>query len=625
MKKKSVFANQTMRIGLLMLLDALLISASLLMGLQVYYDMHAPAAHILHVWRSLPLLIVSTVALLHMMGFYRGILKYAGVDLLLQIACGTLGGTGITYLVSFLCYSIRREPNIFLMPRPVYLVQWLLLMVMLAASRFVIKVAQGGGWTHFFTGGSAKARRVMVVGGGWGGAQVIRDMQAGRYGDCVPVIVVDDDESRRNTRIGRVRVVMDTGKIAEYVKQYAIDDIIIAIATPKSDLTELMHTCVDTGCHVRRYTVMQEMNGGQGQMRDINIADLLGRDEKHLDMSEVEQVIAGRRVLVTGGGGSIGSEMCRQMMAFIPEKLVLYDISENYMYDLFAELKNKYGEIVKNTVVLRVGSIRDEATLNQVFDEFKPEIVIHAAAHKHVPLMEDSPEQAVRNNVFGTYNVAKCAKEHGAKRFVMISTDKAVNPTNVMGATKRVCEMIIQMMDGRSKTEYVAVRFGNVLGSNGSVIPLFKKQIAAGGPVTVTDPQIIRYFMTIPEAVSLVLQAGVYAKGGEIFILDMGDPVRIDDLARNMIRLSGFEPDVDIPIVYTGLRPGEKLFEELLLSGEGMRKTQNDLIYIGKDQPFDGEKLEAQLQSLYQAAVQGRDIRDLLAQIVPEYRVPVHT
>ena len=433
-----------MRMGLLMLLDALLISASLLMGLQVYYDMHAPAAHILHVWRSLPLLIVSTVALLHMMGFYRGILKYAGVDLLLQIACGTLGGTGITYLVSFLCYSIRREPNIFLMPRPVYLVQWLLLMVMLAASRFVIKVAQGGGWTHFFTGGSAKARRVMVVGGGWGGAQVIRDMQAGRYGDCVPVIVVDDDESRRNTRIGRVRVVMDTGKIADYVKQYAIDDIIIAIATPKSDLTELMHTCVDTGCHVRRYTVMQEMNGGQGQMRDINIADLLGRDEKHLDMSEVEQVIAGRRVLVTGGGGSIGSEMCRQMMAFIPEKLVLYDISENYMYDLFAELKNKYGEIVKNTVVLRVGSIRDEATLNQVFDEFKPEIVIHAAAHKHVPLMEDSPEQAVRNNVFGTYNVAKCAKEHGAKRFVMISTDKAVNPTNVMGASKRMAEIIIE-------------------------------------------------------------------------------------------------------------------------------------------------------------------------------------
>ena len=627
MKKKSVFANQTMRMGLLMLLDALLISASLLMGLQVYYDMHAPAAHILHVWRSLPLLIVSTIALLHMMGFYRGILKYAGVDLLLQIACGTLGGTGITYLVSFLCYSIRREPNIFLMPRPVYLVQWLLLMVMLAASRFVIKVAQGGGWTHFFTGGSAKARRVMVVGGGWGGAQVIRDMQAGRYGDCVPVIVVDDDESRRNTRIGRVRVVMDTGKIAEYVKQYAIDDIIIAIATPKSDLTELMHTCVDTGCHVRRYTVMQEMNGGQGQMRDINIADLLGRDEKHLDMSEVEQVIAGRRVLVTGGGGSIGSEMCRQMMAFIPEKLVLYDISENYMYDLFAELKNKYGEIVKNTVVLRVGSIRDEATLNQVFDEFKPEIVIHAAAHKHVPLMEDSPEQAVRNNVFGTYNVAKCAKEHGAKRFVMISTDKAVNPTNIMGASKRMCERVIQCRRD-SGTVFTAVRFGNVLGSSGSVVPLFQQQIAAGGPVTVTDFRVTRYFMTIPEASQLVMQAGAMANAGELFVLHMGAPVHIRSLAENLVYMSGYVPYKSMQIIETGLRPGEKLYEELLTDRETCRKTANDLIYIETEQPPTREEVDGELDILRQAVEASADevesplIRAALKQVVPTFKEP---
>ena len=611
-----------MRIGLLMLLDALLISASLLMGLQVYYDMHAPAAHILHVWRSLPLLIVSTVALLHMMGFYRGILKYAGVDLLLQIACGTLGGTGITYLVSFLCYSIRREPNIFLMPRPVYLVQWLLLMVMLAASRFVIKVAQGGGWTHFFTGGSAKARRVMVVGGGWGGAQVIRDMQAGRYGDCVPVIVVDDDESRRNTRIGRVRVVMDTGKIADYVKQYAIDDIIIAIATPKSDLTELMHTCVDTGCHVRRYTVMQEMNGGQGQMRDINIADLLGRDEKHLDMSEVEQVIAGRRVLVTGGGGSIGSEMCRQMMAFIPEKLVLYDISENYMYDLFAELKNKYGEIVKNTVVLRVGSIRDEATLNQVFDEFKPEIVIHAAAHKHVPLMEDSPEQAVRNNVFGTYNVAKCAKEHGAKRFVMISTDKAVNPTSVMGCTKRICEMLIQTFAGNTDMKCVAVRFGNVLGSHGSVIPLFEAQIKKGGPVTLTDPNIERYFMTIPEAAQLVLQAGALAESGSIYVLDMGEPVKIMDLAKQLIRFYGYEPGVNMDIKIVGLRPGEKLYEELMMDEEQdkMRRTGHNKIFVAPPRNIDLGEFYQQLQELSAAAEHNDDnVVAQLAKMVPTF------
>ena len=298
------------------------------------------------------------------------------------------------------------------------------------------------------------------------------------------------------------------------------------------------------------------------------------------------------------------------------------DIYENNAYDIQQELRRTYPNL--NLTVL-IGSVRDRERLEDLFARYHPDLIYHAAAHKHVPLMEDSPCEAVKNNIFGTLNVAEMADRYRASRFLLISSDKAVNATNVMGATKRVCEMIIQMMDGRSKTEYVAVRFGNVLGSNGSVIPLFKKQIAAGGPVTVTDPQIIRYFMTIPEAVSLVLQAGVYAKGGEIYILDMGDRVRIDDLARNMIRLSGFEPDVDIPIVYTGLRPGEKLFEELLLSGEGMRKTQNDLIYIGKDQPFDGEKLEAQLQSLYQAAVQGRDVRDLLAQIVPEYRVPVHT
>ena len=609
-----------MRIGLLMLLDALLISASLLMGLQVYYDMHAPAAHILHVWRSLPLLIVSTVALLHMMGFYRGILKYAGVDLLLQIACGTLGGTGITYLVSFLCYSIRREPNIFLMPRPVYLVQWLLLMVMLAASRFVIKVAQGGGWTHFFTGGSAKARRVMVVGGGWGGAQVIRDMQAGRYGDCVPVIVVDDDESRRNTRIGRVRVVMDTGKIADYVKQYAIDDIIIAIATPKSDLTELMHTCVDTGCHVRRYTVMQEMNGGQGQMRDINIADLLGRDEKHLDMSEVEQVIAGRRVLVTGGGGSIGSELCRQIMRYQPQRLLIFDIYENCAYELETELKNKYG--ADAPIITLIGSIRDKARLDEVFETYHPSVVFHAAAHKHVPLMEISPAEAVKNNVFGTKNLLTSAAEHGVERFVQLSTDKAVNPTNVMGCTKRLCEMLIQTFSRGTTMTCVAVRFGNVLGSHGSVIPLFEEQIKRGGPVTITHPDIVRYFMTITEAAQLVLQAGGLAKGGSIYVLDMGEPVKIMDLANRLIRFYGYEPGVNMQVKITGLRPGEKLYEELLMDAERdkMGKTAHNKIFIAPPMQIDLEKFYTNLQKLKDSAKHNDDeVVDVLQEMVPTY------
>ncbi len=609
-----------MRIGLLMLLDALLISASLLMGLQVYYDMHAPAAHILHVWRSLPLLIVSTVALLHMMGFYRGILKYAGVDLLLQIACGTLGGTGITYLVSFLCYSIRREPNIFLMPRPVYLVQWLLLMVMLAASRFVIKVAQGGGWTHFFTGGSAKARRVMVVGGGWGGAQVIRDMQAGRYGDCVPVIVVDDDESRRNTRIGRVRVVMDTGKIADYVKQYAIDDIIIAIATPKSDLTELMHTCVDTGCHVRRYTVMQEMNGGQGQMRDINIADLLGRDEKHLDMSEVEQVIAGRRVLVTGGGGSIGSELCRQVMKFHPGKLLIFDIYENCAYELQMELQQKYGRDIPVTVL--VGSIRDKKRLDEVFETYHPTVVFHAAAHKHVPLMEVSPAEAVKNNVLGTKNLLVSASEHDVERFVQLSTDKAVNPTSVMGCTKRICEMLIQTFAGNTDMKCVAVRFGNVLGSHGSVIPLFEAQIKKGGPVTLTDPNIERYFMTIPEAAQLVLQAGALAESGNIYVLDMGEPVKIMDLAKQLIRFYGYEPGVNMEIKIVGLRPGEKLYEELMMDEEQgkMRRTEHNKIFVASPRDIDLAVFYQQLQDLAAAAQHNDEgVVDQLEKMIPTF------
>lgn len=623
MKRNHLFAQQGIRTALLMLLDALLLSASLLMGLQIYYDMHAPAAHLTHVWRSLLLLLPSTIALLYGMGFYKSILKYAGVDLLVQLGLGTLGGTGVTYLTSLLCYSFIRGQNVFLMPRSVYLVQWLLAMVMIAAARFVLKVAGGEGIGRFLGRQNKKTRRVMVIGGGWGGAQVIRDMLAGRFGDCVPVIAVDDDESRRNTKIGRVPIVMDTARVGEYARQYAIDDIIIAIATPKSDLTALLHDCMDTGCRVKRYTVMQEMDGGQGQMRDVNIADLLGRDEKHLDMSGVEKVIAGRCVLVTGGGGSIGSEMCRQMMRFVPSKLILYDISENYMYDLLSELKNQYGEIVKNTVALRVGSIRDRKTLDQVFEEFHPEIVIHAAAHKHVPLMEDSPEQAVLNNVFGTYNVAECAKNHGAKRFVMISTDKAVNPTNVMGASKRMAEIIIEAMQKQSDTtQFTAVRFGNVLGSNGSVVPLFERQIRAGGPVTLTHPDIIRYFMTIPEAASLVLQAASIAKGGELFVLDMGKPVKIRELAERMIQLYSDPMKPPVKIVYTGLRPGEKLYEELLRDEETDTATSMEKIFIAKPEQFAWDEVEHMLAKLHACIDAHGDIKACMHELLPSFKTP---
>ena len=347
-----------------------------------------------------------------------------------------------------------------------------------------------------------------------------------------------------------------------------------------------------------------------------------GRAEKHLDMTEVEAYFAGKRVLVTGGGGSIGSELCRQIMSFTPAKLVLYDISENYIYDLFFELQEKYGALTRNTVELRVGSIRDKATLDRVFSEFQPEIVIHAAAHKHVPLMEDSPEQAIINNVFGTLNVAQCSLEHGVKRFVMISTDKAVNPTNIMGASKRMAEIIIEALQARGKTQFTAVRFGNVLGSNGSVVPLFERQIRAGGPVTLTHPDIIRYFMTIPEAASLVLQAASIAKGGELFVLDMGKPVKIRELAERMIQLYADPNGPPVEIIYTGLRPGEKLYEELLRDEENSTATSKEKIFIAKPEQVAWPEVERMLRRLRECLDAGGDIRACMHELLPSYHEP---
>ena len=472
---------------------------------------------------------------------------------------------------------------------------------------------------------SGAQKRTMLIGAGDAGAIALLEFQNSQHSSNHVVCIIDDASRKRGQLLRGVPIVGGRESILSAADKYHIQEIVLAIPSASAGQQRaILSICQKTKCTLRTLPAIYQLANGEvsiQKIRNVEIEDLLGRDSVQVDPAGIGKYVAGKTILVTGGGGSIGSELCRQLAAFGPAQLILFDIYENNAYDVQQELRRTYPSL--NLTVL-IGSVRDRKRLEDLFARYRPDLVYHAAAHKHVPLMEDSPCEAVKNNIFGTLNVAEMADQYGASRFLLISSDKAVNPTNVMGATKRVCEMIIQMLDVRSKTEYVAVRFGNVLGSNGSVIPLFKKQIAAGGPVTVTDPQIIRYFMTIPEAVSLVLQAGVYAKGGEIFILDMGDPVRIDDLARNMIRLSGFEPDVDIPIVYTGLRPGEKLFEELLLSGEGMRKTQNDLIYIGKDQPFDGEVLQAQLRSLYQAATQGRDVRGLLAQIVPEYRVPVH-
>ena len=610
--------------ALLMLLDAFLTVAAMMMALQIYYDMEAPQAHIVHVWHIAPILAVLTVGFFYAVGLYKTLMRYASVEALVQIATGALLASGTTYLFSLVCYTIQSEPNVFLMPRPVYLVHWLLLLLLVGGSRFSLRIIGQGG-VGILPRRRSRGKRVMVVGAGWAGAQVIREIQAGRYGDCTAVLAVDDNEAKRGAALGRVPVLMDTHKVGEYVQQYRVDEIIIAIATPNGDLSELIHRCIDTGCHVRMVSTLRDVNTGApalGRVREVNIGDLLGRAEKHLDMTEVEAYFAGKRVLVTGGGGSIGSELCRQIMSFTPAKLVLYDISENYIYDLFFELQEKYGALTRNTVELRVGSIRDKATLDRVFSEFQPEIVIHAAAHKHVPLMEDSPEQAIINNVFGTLNVAQCSLEHGVKRFVMISTDKAVNPTNIMGASKRMAEIIIEALQARGKTQFTAVRFGNVLGSNGSVVPLFERQIRAGGPVTLTHPDIIRYFMTIPEAASLVLQAASIAKGGELFVLDMGKPVKIRELAERMIQLYADLNGPPVEIIYTGLRPGEKLYEELLRDEENSTATSKEKIFIAKPEQVAWPEVERMLRRLRECLDAGGDIRACMHELLPSYHEP---
>ena len=405
-------------------------------------------------------------------------------------------------------------------------------------------------------------------------------------------------------------------------EKYRIKDIILAIPTATAkDKRAMVELCQKTSCKLQILPGIYQMASGQVNVqpiRDVQVEDLLGREKVQVDSSEIGQALKGKTIIVTGGGGSIGSELCRQVAQHEIKRLIIFDIYENNAYDIQQELKRKYPNL---DLVVLIGSVRDEARVDAVFKRYRPDVVCHAAAHKHVPLMEDSPAESIKNNVFGTYHVAKAADKYGAESFTLISTDKAVNPTNIMGASKRICEMIVQTMGKTSKTRFAAVRFGNVLGSNGSVIPLFKKQIADGGPVTVTHKDIIRYFMTISEAVSLVLQACVYAQDGEVFVLDMGEPVRIDDLARKMIRLSGFEPDVDIQIQYTGLRPGEKLYEELLMKDEGLEKTPNELIFIGHFNDFDREKLIGSLKELEWACENDpENIRSIVHRLVRTYR-----
>ncbi|MCI8819861.1 MAG: polysaccharide biosynthesis protein [Clostridia bacterium] len=465
--------------------------------------------------------------------------------------------------------------------------------------------------------------RAMIVGAGNAGTMIIREFKTTDKIDYLPICLIDDDPNKLNKNIYGVKVVGGTADIPKLAEKYSIDEIIIAMpSVPKTEIKRVYDICEVTKCKVKTLPGIYQIVNGDASvtaLREVRITDLLGRDQISVNLDEIMGYIEDRVILVTGGGGSIGSELCRQIATHNPRQLIILDIYENNAYEIEQELKRRHPEL--NLLTL-IASIRDEVKINDVFKKYKPEIVFNAAAHKHVPLMETSPNEAVKNNVFGTLNVAKCADKYKSKVFVQISTDKAVNPTNIMGATKRICEMIIQTIGRHSKhTNFVAVRFGNVLGSNGSVIPLFEKQIAEGGPVTVTHKDIIRYFMTIPEAVSLVLQAGAYARGGQIFVLDMGEQVRIYDLACNLIKLSGLEPDVDIKIEFTGLRPGEKLYEERLMDEEGMQKTPNGLINIANPIQLDEDKLWKTLENLHNAAEKETPrMKELVSKLVTTYK-----
>ncbi len=496
--------------------------------------------------------------------------------------------------------------------------------------------------------------RAMLIGAGSAGQMILRDLSKAKETSDKIYCIIDDNPNKWKRFIDGIPVVGGRNDILENVEKYHINKIFLAIPSATAEQKrDILNICKETGCELKSLPGMYQIVNGDltvSAMKDVAVEDLLGREPIIVNTDEIFQYVKNKTILVTGGGGSIGSELCRQIARHDPKQLIIFDVYENNAYDIQQELKKNHPDM---DLAVLIGSVRNSRRINDIFEHYRPDVVYHAAAFKHVPLMEDSPREAIKNNAIGTYKTAYAAMVHGCRKFVLISTDKAVNPTNIMGASKRLCEMIIQSFarkvregkekelpplhayiygedghekdfsgfEGHSQTEFVAVRFGNVLGSNGSVIPLFRKQIAEGGPVTVTHPDIIRYFMTIPEAVSLVLQAGVYAKSGEIFVLDMGSPVKIDTLARNLIKLSGYKPDIDIKIEYTGLRPGEKLFEEKLMAEEGMKTTPNHLIYIGSPIPFDTDHFLEQLRELMNASYSEKgDIRKMVAKIVDTYR-----
>jgi FlaA1/EpsC-like NDP-sugar epimerase len=598
-------------------LDVLCVAGSFFMALLVRFDFSfqaIPRPYLETYMRIiLPWIGISIVVfmLFHM---YSSIWTFVGVDELFRmiVAHGVLLILGCGGVALF---KID-------MPKSFYFAGFIMSFITTAGLRFSYRfIRQLRGITG--RRGAGGTENIMIIGAGAACRSLIREFYSSVKLNSHVACIIDDNPGKKNRYLEGVKVVGNRHDIPEAVTKYRIDKIIYAIPSSSAKTRkEILDICNTTGCKIQVTPGIYQLVKGEikvSELRDVELQDLLGREPIKVNLDEIFRYISGKVVMVTGGGGSIGSELCRQVAKSRPKQLIIFDIYENNAYDIQMELRRTCPEL--NLEVL-IGSVRNTARLEYIMKKYRPDIVFHAAAHKHVPLMEDSPNEAIKNNVFGTYKTAQAAAKYGVKKFVLISTDKAVNPTNIMGASKRLCEMVIQMMSRRgTDTTFVAVRFGNVLGSNGSVIPLFKKQIAQGGPVTVTHPDITRFFMTIPEAVSLVLQAGYYARGGEIFVLDMGKPVKIDTMARNLIRLSGYEPDVDIKVEYTGLRPGEKLYEELLMNEEGLQKTENRLIYVGQPIVMDDEKFSEQLKRLSEAyKTEAENIKDIVAEIVPTYK-----
>ena len=603
----------------LFLTDTFLLNACVYLSLIMRFDVGIvsiePQYISNYVENMLPYTIMSLI-IFWLFRLYHSLWQYASIAEVYRIAEACI----IVEVVHFLSNKIMGN----MLPRSCYFNAAIYLIIAICASRFMYRMIRTvlNKYRNIKT-----SNNVMIIGAGEATNVIMREIQNSSYlANSNIACIIDDDRRKVGKYIRGVKVVGTRDKIKEAAKLYDIDEIIFAIPSASNEVKrDILNICKETDCTLKILPGVYQMVDGEinvNSIRNVDVLDLLGRDPIEVDIESIMGYVKDKVIMVTGGGGSIGSELCRQLVSHKPKQLIIFDIYENNAYDIQQELKINYPDA---NVVTLIGSIRNVSRLESVFAQYKPDIVYHAAAHKHVPLMEVSPDEAVKNNVVGTWNVARMADKYGVKKFVMISTDKAVNPTNVMGATKRICEMIVQTYNEISKTDFVAVRFGNVLGSNGSVIPLFKRQIEAGGPVTVTDPNIIRYFMTIPEAVSLVLQAGAYAKGGEIFILDMGEPVKIDDLAKNLIRLSGYTLGVDMEIKYTGLRPGEKLYEELLMKEEGLQETDNKLIHIGKPIEFDKENFFDNLEKLKEEAYsETGNIRESLKKVVDTYHPNEH-